>query len=138
MSMTFSILLAVHLVLAVLLISVILIQQGKGATAGAAFGSGASATVFGARGSASFLTRTTAVLAVLFLANSLLLAHLYGQTLESRSLLDRVEGPPAAAGAPAEPAAPQADDVPAPRAAADDDVPVVPPASDERAGDGAE
>lgn len=95
MSLTFSILLAVHLVLAILLIGIILMQQGKGATAGAAFGSGASATVFGARGSASFLTRTTAILAVLFLANSLLLAYLYGQALDRRSLLDAVEVPAA-------------------------------------------
>ncbi|MEQ8662093.1 MAG: preprotein translocase subunit SecG [Gammaproteobacteria bacterium] len=100
--MTFSILLAVHLVVAVLLIGIILLQQGKGATAGAAFGSGASSTVFGARGSASFLSRTTAVLAALFLANSLLLAYLYGQTLETPSLLDSVDTP-AVQGAPAVP-----------------------------------
>ena len=116
MSLTFSVLLAVHLVLAISLIGIILIQQGKGATAGAAFGSGASSTVFGARGSASFLTRTTAVLAALFLANSLLLAHLYGQTLDSRSLLDTVDTPTAPVPAPVSevPAVPGAvDDVPA-------------------------
>jgi preprotein translocase subunit SecG len=121
MSMTFSILLAVHLVLAVLLIGIILMQQGKGATAGAAFGSGASATVFGARGSASFLTRTTAVLAALFLANSMLLAHLYGRTLESHSLLDRVDEAPPAVSAPA----PAVDDVPA-VPSADEEVPATP------------
>jgi preprotein translocase subunit SecG len=127
MSLTFSILLAVHLVLAVLLIAIILLQQGKGATAGAAFGSGASSTVFGARGSASFLSRTTAVLAALFLTNSLLLAYLYGQTLESQSLLDAVDTPafdqsvaPPADAPPAMPA-----EVPA-VPAQDDDVPVVP------------
>ncbi|MEX2481423.1 MAG: preprotein translocase subunit SecG, partial [Gammaproteobacteria bacterium] len=93
MSLTFSVLLAVHLVLAIMLIGIILIQQGKGATAGAAFGSGASSTVFGSRGSASFLTRTTAVLAVLFLSNSLFLAYLYGQASDQTSLLDAVEMP---------------------------------------------
>ena len=59
-------------------------------TAGAAFGTGASSTVFGSRGSASFLTRTTAILAALFLANSLLLAYLYGQSIEQKSLLEEV------------------------------------------------
>ncbi|MGE0483317.1 MAG: preprotein translocase subunit SecG [Gammaproteobacteria bacterium] len=121
MSMTFSILLAVHLVLAVLLIGIILMQQGKGATAGAAFGSGASATVFGARGSASFLTRTTAVLAALFLANSMLLAHLYGRTLESSSLLDRVDEAPPAVTMPT----PAVDDVPT-VPAAEEEVPAAP------------
>ena len=92
--MIFSVLLAVHIVLALLLIGVILVQQGKGATAGAAFGSGASSTVFGSRGSASFLTRTTSVLAILFFSNSLLLAYLYSQALEPQSLLDQVPTAP--------------------------------------------
>jgi preprotein translocase subunit SecG len=120
MSMMFSVLLAVHLVLALLLIGIILLQQGKGATAGAAFGSGASATVFGARGSASFLSRTTAILATLFLLNSLLLANLYGARVDSKSLLDTVDVPTTAVGAdtgvtetPAVPAAPVlTDDLP--------------------------
>ena len=88
--MIFTVLLAVHILLALLLIGVILLQQGKGATAGAAFGSGASSTVFGARGSASFLTRLTSILAVLFFSNSLLLAYLYSQTTKQTSLLDQV------------------------------------------------
>lgn len=119
--MIFSILLAVHVVLALLLIGVILIQQGKGATAGAAFGSGASSTVFGARGSASFLTRTTSILAILFFSNSLLLAYLYGQALEPQSLIDAVDE--TVIEVPVEPA--PAGDVPAvpePRG----DVPAVP------------
>ena len=95
MTMTFILLLAAHIVVALLLIGIILIQQGKGATAGAAFGTGASSTVFGSRGSASFLTRTTAILATLFLANSLLLAYLYGQSLEQKSLLEEVTSRPA-------------------------------------------
>lgn len=56
------------------IIALVLLQQGRGADAGAAFGSGASGTVFGARGAASFLTRATAVLAVLFFSSSLFLA----------------------------------------------------------------
>ena len=91
--MIFTVLLAAHILLALLLIGVILLQQGKGATAGAAFGSGASSTVFGARGSASFLTRLTAILAVLFFSNSLLLAYLYSQTSQPKSLLDQVQVP---------------------------------------------
>ncbi|MEQ8235018.1 MAG: preprotein translocase subunit SecG [Gammaproteobacteria bacterium] len=125
--MTFSILLAVHLVLAVLLIAIILLQQGKGATAGAAFGSGASSTVFGARGSASFLSRTTAVLAALFLANSLLLAYLYGQTLEAPSLLDNVETPAVPAGVDGPADAPPGIPAEVPPVPADEtDVPEVP------------
>lgn len=91
--MLLTILLALHIVVALLLIGVILIQQGKGATAGAAFGSGASSTVFGSRGSGSFLTRVTSVLAFLFLANSMYLAYLYGQSIEPKSLLDQVDTP---------------------------------------------
>ena len=70
----YTLLLIIQVALAISLIVLILIQHGKGADAGAAFGSGASATVFGARGAGSFLTRTTAVLATLFVANSLLLS----------------------------------------------------------------
>jgi preprotein translocase subunit SecG len=67
-------LLIVQVALTVSLIVLILLQQGKGADAGAAFGSGASATVFGARGAGNFLSRTSAILATLFFANSLLLS----------------------------------------------------------------
>jgi preprotein translocase subunit SecG len=65
----------VHLFLAVGIIGLVLIQRGKGADAGAGFGSGASGTVFGARGSASFLSRTTAIFAGLFFITSLTLAY---------------------------------------------------------------
>ncbi len=71
-----SILLVLQVVVAVSLIGFILIQHGKGADAGAAFGSGASSTVFGSQGSGNFLTRTTSVLAFIFLANSLGLGYL--------------------------------------------------------------
>jgi len=69
-----SILTVVHVFLSAGLIGLILIQHGKGADAGAAFGSGASATVFGARGAANFLSRTTAILAILFFITSFVLA----------------------------------------------------------------
>jgi len=65
----------VHLFLAVGIIGLVLIQRGKGADAGAGFGAGASGTVFGARGSANFLSRTTAIFAGLFFVTSLTLAY---------------------------------------------------------------
>jgi preprotein translocase subunit SecG len=65
-----------HIVVALAIIGMVLLQQGRGADAGAGFGGGASNTVFGARGTASFLSRTTAVLAVLFFSTSILLAYL--------------------------------------------------------------
>lgn len=85
-----AILLVVHVLLAVSLISLVLMQHGRGADAGAAFGSGASATVFGARGSASFLTKVTTLLAIGFFANSLALAYLSAGQPEEASLMDRV------------------------------------------------
>jgi preprotein translocase subunit SecG len=88
-----TILLVLHIALGLALIAIILLQQGAGATAGAAFGSGASSTVFGARGAASFLTRATGVLAFIFFANSFLLAYLSGQTITPKSILERVEAP---------------------------------------------
>ena len=69
-----ALLLVVQVICALSLIGFILIQHGKGADAGAAFGSGASATVFGASGSGNFLTKTTTALAFVFLINSLTLA----------------------------------------------------------------
>ena len=69
-----TVLFVLQVLVAVALIGFILIQHGKGADAGAAFGSGASSTVFGSQGSGNFLTRTTTVLAMIFLANSLTLA----------------------------------------------------------------
>ena len=78
-----------QVVIAVTLIGFILIQHGKGADAGAAFGSGASSTVFGSQGSGNFLTKTTAVLAFLFLANSLTLGYLATQIVgEPASIME--------------------------------------------------
>lgn len=70
-----SILLVTQVLLSISLIVLILMQHGKGADAGAAFGSGASATVFGARGSGNFMTRATTILAVLFFLTCLALAY---------------------------------------------------------------
>lgn len=93
--------LVIHVLLALGLIVLVLIQHGKGADAGAAFGSGASATVFGARGSSSFLTRATGILATLFFITSLCLAYLAGQTTETKSV---TEITPAVVTEPAKPA----------------------------------
>jgi preprotein translocase subunit SecG len=87
----YSILLAVDVLLAMGITGLVLMQHGKGADAGAAFGSGASATVFGARGSTSFLSRATAVLATLFFLNSLTLAYLASHQPKDQSVVEKME-----------------------------------------------
>jgi len=107
-----SIVLALHVLLAVAVITLVLLQHGKGADAGAAFGSGASATVFGARGSASFLVKLTTLFATLFFVTSLGLAYLAAQTTASTgSVTEIAPGAPPAESPPREdlPAAPQSD-----------------------------
>lgn len=89
--MMYGILLTVQVVVAIALIVLIMLQHGKGADAGAAFGSGASATVFGARGSANFLSRSTATLAAVFFVNSLTLAYIAASVPETRSLIDQLQ-----------------------------------------------
>ncbi len=83
----YTVLVVVQVVLAVGLIGLILIQHGKGADAGAAFGSGASGTVFGARGAATFLSRGTAALAALFFVTSLVLAIMVARGSAERQSL---------------------------------------------------
>src|SRR5918992_1302511 len=80
-----------HVLIAAAIVGLVLLQRGKGADAGAGFGAGASGTVFGARGSASFLSRMTATLAALFIATSLTLAYMGGRAPEApKSVIDRV------------------------------------------------
>ncbi|QIM63036.1 preprotein translocase subunit SecG [Pasteurellaceae bacterium Orientalotternb1] len=74
-----------YLVVAVFLIGFILIQQGKGADAGASFGAGAAGTVFGSAGSANFLSRTTAILAIIFFGISLVIGNLNTYTATPKS-----------------------------------------------------
>mgnify|MGYP001817824630 CR=1 FL=1 len=76
-----------HTLIALLIIVLVLLQRGKGADAGAAFGAGASGTVFGARGSSSFFSRATAVCATLFFVSSLALAYLSSQSSDAPSSL---------------------------------------------------
>ena len=91
MSMLFIIMLGIQIIVAILLVALILLQQGKGATAGASFGGGASETVFGARGSANFLSRTTAIFATIFLFNSLFLGYLFSNQTKDMSVLDKTQ-----------------------------------------------
>ena len=76
--MLYQIIIVIHILLGIGIVGLVLMQQGKGADAGAAFGSGASGSVFGAQGSASFLSRSTAIFASLFFMTSLGLAVLSG------------------------------------------------------------
>lgn len=75
MNWFFSVLLAVHIVVALAIIGLVLVQHGKGADMGAAFGSGASGSLFGATGSANFMSRATGILAAVFFVTSLGLAY---------------------------------------------------------------
>jgi len=84
-----NILLVVQVLISITLIALILLQHGKGADAGAAFGSGSSATVFGASGSASFLSRTTGVLATLFFAVSMTLTVLAYRQSQEQGLVEK-------------------------------------------------
>ena len=83
-----TIVLVAHVGIALLIIGLVLLQRGKGADAGTGFGAGASGTVFGARGSATFFSRVTGVLAALFFVTSLTLAWLATQRVAPTSLLE--------------------------------------------------
>jgi len=99
-----NILLAVHVLTAVAIVVLVLLQQGKGAAMGAAFGGGGggggggSQTVFGAQGSANFLSRMTALLATIFFLTSMSLAYIYGQNTEPTSVTEQVVEQPQAGG----------------------------------------
>jgi preprotein translocase subunit SecG len=128
MNVVLTIVLAVQMLTAVAMIGLILIQHGKGADMGAAFGGGSSGSLFGASGSANFLSRTTAVLASVFFACTLALAYFgnlraptSGSILErsqqsapaapaasGAALIPGTSTPPAASTTPAAPAAPAA------------------------------
>lgn len=87
--MLINILLVAHLLVAVVIVILVLLQQGKGSDMGAAFGGGSSQSLFGARGSANFLTRATSLLATLFFVFSIGLAFLYThERADSGSVVD--------------------------------------------------
>ena len=93
----------VHIIVAIAVIALVLLQHGKGADMGAAFGSGSAGSLFGATGSANFLSRSTAILATLFFLTSLGLGYFGLQQHKPASVLDRATVP-AKAAQPAVPA----------------------------------
>ena len=131
MNVLFNLVVVVQVISALVIIGLVLLQHGKGADMGAAFGSGASGSLFGASGSSNFLSKSTAVAAAIFFASTLALAY-FGtnrpHAAPSGGVMDRVTLPAApkapsagdavpatapAAAAPAAPAAPSTQDVPA-------------------------
>lgn len=118
MNVMLTIVLAAQMLAALAMIGLILIQHGKGADMGAAFGSGASGSLFGASGSANFLSRATAVLATVFFVTTLALAYFGGQrpAATSGSVLESAAPAPVSvpAATPAStPAATGAEQIPA-------------------------
>ena len=98
----------VHVIAAVVLIGLVLMQHGKGADMGAAFGTGSAGSLFGSSGSANFLSRSTAVVATLFFITSLSLTYLYSHPAQQQGVMDKVD-PAATQPAPAAPVANPAD-----------------------------
>mgnify|MGYP001087419123 CR=1 FL=1 len=96
----------VHAITAVVLVGLVLVQHGKGADMGAAFGSGSAGSLFGSSGSANFLSRSTAVAATIFFITSLTLTYMYAQPAKQTGVMDRVDvnalpvAAPVPAGAP--------------------------------------
>ncbi|MDR2031619.1 MAG: preprotein translocase subunit SecG [Azoarcus sp.] len=102
----FPFVLTIHVLAGLAVIGLVLVQHGKGADMGAAFGSGASGSLFGASGSANFLSRTTAALATIFFITSLSLSYLAGKTPAApKSVMDETPALVEPAGVPPEGAA---------------------------------
>lgn len=113
MEMFYPLLLTVHIVVGVTVIGLVLIQHGKGADMGAAFGSGASGSLFGATGSANFLSRTTGVLAAAFFLTSLGLTYMASaKPKSSGSVMDAVKTEAVVPATPVEPDDSKAKDIP--------------------------
>jgi preprotein translocase subunit SecG len=115
----FSVIVVLHVLIALAIIGLVLLQHGKGADMGSGFGGGASGSLFGATGSANFLSRTTAVLATLFFLSSLGLAYLAtskprqgGGTVMDRPARSEPAKPAAEAPKPAAPAQQSGKEVP--------------------------
>lgn len=114
MNIWFTLVLIIHVIAALGIIALVLLQHGKGADVGAAFGSGASGSLFGATGSANFLSRATAVLAAVFFVTSLGLAYFAShRTLEGGGVMDVVKEVPAGKDVPPTPASKAVPDKPA-------------------------
>ncbi|HTQ00090.1 MAG TPA: preprotein translocase subunit SecG [Casimicrobiaceae bacterium] len=109
-----SFLLVLHLIVAAVVCGLVLLQHGKGADMGAAFGSGSSGSLFGAAGSANFLSRTTAILAAVFFVSSLGLTYLGTMHTGPRDIMQQGTPDVPAATKSAEPAKPAPASVPVP------------------------
>ena len=98
-----------HVLTAVVLVGLVLMQHGKGADMGAAFGTGSAGSVFGSSGSANFLSRSTAVAATVFFITSLSLTYLYSHPTQQPGVMDKID-PAATQSAPVVPALNPVDD----------------------------
>ena len=81
----------VHVIAAVAVVILVLVQHGKGADMGAAFGTGSAGSLFGSSGSANFLSRSTAVLATIFFITSLSLTYMYARPVQGTGVMDKVD-----------------------------------------------
>ena len=129
MNMLETVLLVLHLLVAASICGFVLLQHGKGADMGAAFGSGSSGSLFGAAGSANFLSRTTAILAAVFFASSLGLTWLSSHTSGPSGVMQQGVMEKMAPKTSDVPAAPGALPAPAPAPAADPAKAAAPPAA---------
>lgn len=89
----YQVLIVVYLIVAIALIGLVMVQNGKGASMGASFGAGASNTVFGSSGSGNFLTRATAILAIVFFIISLSLGAITGNKAKSADTWSNLSQP---------------------------------------------
>ena len=99
----------IHVLAALSVVGLVLMQHGKGADMGAAFGTGSAGSLFGSSGSANFLSRSTAVAATLFFITSLALTYIYSHPAQQQGVMDKVKSA-ATQAVPAAPAANPADD----------------------------
>jgi len=113
-----TLVLVIHVLVALAIVGLVLLQHGKGADVGAAFGGGSSGSLFGATGSANFLSRTTAMLAVVFFLTSMALTYFSTRNTGQRGVMAPHSEPAAPAGVPAQ--------VPVPGAPAGQAVPETP------------
>jgi preprotein translocase subunit SecG len=119
MDFLFPLILSLHILVGLSVIGLVLIQHGKGADMGAAFGSGASGSLFGSSGSANFLSRTTAILAAAFFLTSLGLSYIAsnkprvsGSVMENAAQSQPAPSAPATETPPAAPSDSKAKDIP--------------------------
>ena len=113
-----TLILVLHILAAAGIVVLVLLQHGKGADMGAAFGSGSAGSLFGSAGAANFLSRTTAILAAVFFLTSLGLTY-FSAPSKSSGVVQQLEIPAVPQGAPAQKPAAPAPSAPAPAAPAD-------------------